>query len=551
MELKNEFVGYTDRTLEQQEAEILAKMPTAVPEITDLSRSNPWIKQIRIWSATSELHHYYIDNAAREAFPVTAEEFRSLYNYAKLVDYRIRGRLSASVDQKFYIDAPNASNVTIPAGTVIVSSTGVKFVTQAEAVIEAGQTQVSVNAKSEQAIVNDVIGVTTGLSNQEFAITNNIVDGSLVIVINGVTWFGQDTLGFSKSDDNHFVAGLNGDGLMTVTFGDGVTGTIPATGYDVVASYKTTEGINSNVSAQTITVIESNVTVPSGVTLRTVNNNPALGGLNEEGIELVRRNSILSTRTLNRAVTLDDFIAIAQKAPGVSKAGALYNGGKTFYIYIAPVGGTGIASSSLLTSSYEYINKRKALGSKIDVQSVGIVGLKYEIKLYLKPGFSREQKIAECKQKLAAFQSMSNQDINGTTTEGDVYEVVEGIPGVKTSDLIKMVAVPYARPMLHTTQLSWTRVLNENSASTIRWMIVVSSDEQFQLLKNNTFFGTFNFGEEVDLPEVTFTVDEVIYTPGMGWEFVTYAYNKNLVLEEPSVAISYETDITVTAEGGI
>lgn len=68
MPLENPWIGYTDRTFQQIKDNVLTKFQNLVPEITDHTESNTWVKGISIWAGVTEMLGYYIDNRARGFF---------------------------------------------------------------------------------------------------------------------------------------------------------------------------------------------------------------------------------------------------------------------------------------------------------------------------------------------------------------------------------------------------------------------------------------------------------------------------------------------------
>jgi uncharacterized phage protein gp47/JayE len=553
--LFNKWLGYIDRTIEQAEAAILNKIntPEGIPEMTDHTSSNIFIKMIRIWTAILELIQSYLDHSAREAFPTVAQEFKSLVFFANLIGYRIRGTIAASVDQIFFIAAPALVDITIPAGTRVKSANNIVFITKVDGVIEAGETQVTVAAVNEIPFTGEEIGVGTGLKNQKFTIAVGVVDNSLTFTTGVNGWVAVDSLIASPGNHFAFVAGLNENGIMMAKTGDGLNGAMPPSGMPLIATYKTSSGSLGNLPAKTITVIDSAVTVPSGVVLQTINNTPSVGGVDQEDLESLRRNSINFLHTQERAVRLPDYEKIAELAPGVAKAKAIYLNKRKVDIYIAPAGSTtGIATSGLIDSTEAYMATRRLVGKQIVVSSAGVIKIKIEAKLYLKDGYLKTPKIAEAEAILADFLSIANQEIEGSVGLGDLYQLLEGIEGVKLTHLDLVLPVPYARPLGHEVQLDWTRQIKSASVAAIKWKLFVNDAGTFKVLRNNSYIGIFNFGDVVDLSEIQMTITNTGYATNASWEFYTYPYNTGSVeLQEPSIPVADVSDITITAIGGI
>jgi hypothetical protein len=175
----------------------------------------------------------------------------------------------------------------------------------------------------------------------------------------------------------------------------------------------------------------------------------------------------------------------------------------------------------------------------------------------LSDGYLPASKQLEGKQVLSDFLSIPNQEIGGSVGLGDLYQLLENIQGVRVSEIELLTPVPYARPLGHEEQLLWDREITPESNQTVRWRIFTNDSLTFKLIRNTSYVGTFNYEDEVVLPEIRFTV----YQPGYGelesWEFFTYPYNGSIKLSdgnqiiEPSIPVAEMSDIIITTVGGV
>ncbi len=547
MILTNKFIGYIERTAAQMKEAILAKLntPEGIPEMTDHTESNPWIRGIAIWTAIAELFHYYIDGSAQETFLTVAEEYKSAALKAREFDYRVKGSGGATVDLLFTLNAPTTELITIPAGTECRTSDGTRFFTIEEAQIDIDGSQITVEARQEVPVVGQTIGQTTGQPLQKISIEGAIVDNSIQIIIQALEWFGQDTFAFSGATDKHFVAGMNELGLMAVEFGDGVLGEIPTGAQDVIASYRTTSGSVGNMPQKTITEIIGAIVLPNGILISVTNPGAATGGYDAEDLTRLKKRIPLSIRTLWRAVTKGDYDYILMLAPGVAKATSSYVCGKVIDAYIAPEGSTNPRAVPGRRT------QPKMITTMVRVKSAGVVHTKVEFDVVILPNYVNSEKSTEGIQRITDFLNIQNQQIKGTVEIGDLYELLETMVGVKYSRMKVFTIEPYARPINMIRELFWTRSVGAGSVSTIHWKIVKNDDTHYQLVKNGSFVGTKLFDTEIVLPEITFNVaSSGTYVNGDTWEFVTYKYNDNLALDEPSIPVADAIDVTLNVTGG-
>lgn len=549
--LQNTWVRYVDRTYQQIKAQVLTGMQSRVPEITDHTDSNIFVKLLDIWSGIAEMLGYYTDNAAREAFIDSCRQYKSAVAIAKLLDYRIRSYIPASADLKFTIDAVSITNIVIPIGTEVQTSEGVSFRTTQTATILAGQTTVTVPASQIVPISGVSLGNSNGTANQEIIIPDTVADGSVVLRVNSLAWAGRQTFGFSIPTDQHFVQTVNKDRDVIVRFGSGTNGQIPIVGQPIDVDYNQTLGVGGNVGAHTITNIISSISLPIGINISVTNTERASGGSDIESLDQLKRHIPLSFRTLERAVTPNDYKDVAELAAGVALAGVFFNCGKTADIYIVPDGG-GIASGALLNSTQLWMDDRKMITSFVRTFAAGEVRLLLTIQLQVKPNYSNAAVSAAVQSNLATFVSYLNQEINGTVQLSDIYQVIENTEGVQYSNIVGMTPVPYARPTSPTVPvLNWARQIQPTSNSTINWSIKFVNSTDYQLTKGNVYMGTFSVGAAYADSDIVFTVNAGAYTINDEWVFFTYPYHGTLQLSEPSLPVSLPSDISINATGGL
>lgn len=550
--ITNTWIRYIDRTYQQIKTQVLTALQTRVPEITDHTEGNVFVKMIGIWGGIAEMLGYYIDNAARESFIVTCRLYASAVRIARGMDYRIRASFAATVDITFTIDVNAPSAVTIPLGTSVQTDDGVVFLTTAAATIAIGSNSVVVGARQAVAVTNTSLGVSDGSINQEFLITDKILDGSCVVRVNGLGWTQADTVGFSIPTSEVYVQTINEDGVAIIKFGNDINGKVPTAGDAIVADYYVTEGVNGNVGENTITNINGTITLPGGVSsISCTNVNRAAGGAEIESLEDLRRRVPLALRTLMRAVTRKDYPDYAELAPGVILAGLSYNCGKYVEVYIVPDGG-GVASLSLIGTTQTWMDNGKMITTQVLVKPAGEVRLLFNINVKVKPEYPQVATLQRVTDNLVEFVSYKHQVIGGTVELGDVYEIVENTEGVEVSQVNLMTPTPYARLLDATVHiLNWTPVIATTNTTTVQWTIRMTSPTTFQLLKASVFVGNFTVGVAVVQPEITFTVNAGTYSTNDDWEFYTYPYNGTLTLVEPSLPVSLAGDITLIGSGGI
>jgi uncharacterized phage protein gp47/JayE len=547
MAIKNTWVGYVDRSYQQIKDSLLGRLTINNPEITDHSESNILVVIVSMFAGVAEMFGYYIDNMARESFIATARRFTSIVKLVKLLDYRIKAAYPSTADLTFTFSPATTGPGVIPVGTMVKTGNNVPFVTIQNLSVPSGVTSATMGAKQivRQTSVN--LGTTTGAINQAFVLGSSYVDGTSLINIDGTIWTPVSSLGLSTPTDKHYIIEIDVDGLAYVVFGNGTNGEIPPTPFAVMADYDITTATLGNVEANSITTLVSSIILPGVSSVTVTNPNPSTGGSPYEDLERIRINAPLSIRTLDRAVTDQDYRDITRMAPGVGRSEVYFNCGKKVKIYIIPTLG-GIASTPLLTSVFGFVTNRKMITTFIDVMAAGQTNLILNLEVTCK---FREDPIlvsSETKAALVKFGSYDNQNINKKIRVSDIIALVDNLPKVEFVDLVGLGTRPYARPINHMNQLLWVRQSLVGSTTKSLWRITFAGGTLFNVVKNNTFMGTATTSMPFIDPDssLLFTIVSSSYISGQSWTFTSYPWNKNIEVDDFTMPFIDINDITLT-----
>lgn len=551
MAAQNPWIGYIDRSYEQMKNEIISKFPSEVPELTDHTENNLFVVMVSIWSGIAEMLGYYIDIAAREIFLSTSRYYSSAVKIADLFNYRIRGVKAAKTTLRFSIAAPTTSDIIIPVNTKVETTDGIQFLTLNQVILLAGTTSIDVDATQSTDVSQFSAGISDGSPNQIFELEENIEDKSVIVIIDNVQYVFSENLAFNDFADRVYTTTLDTNGKTIIKFGDGINGYIPDNGFDILVNYRTSLGFEGNLAENTVTELIDTLVVPNNEEVLVTNLITTSGGKDVETLEELQQNIPLSIRTLNRAVTEQDHIDIATLNQGVAKADLEFECGTNVKMYIVPEGG-GIASQALLDDVRDdFYDDTKMVFVDIDFLPAGVIDLIIEADIEVLPVFNRANVEQDVRNNILNFASVDNQDISGTVHLGDVYEVFENTRGVDNS-LVKLLSfVPSARSIVGNSSLSWTRTLKDRSEVTIVWRVLYISNTQYQLFADNVFIGLFDFGVLVQQLEIDFTIQFDNYQDGDVWEFITYPYNGTIRLQEPSIPILNNVNLTLNMSGGL
>jgi hypothetical protein len=184
-----------------------------------------------------------------------------------------------------------------------------------------------------------------------------------------------------------FVAEVEEDGYATLRFGDDEYGLRPSEGDTFKATYRVGNGTGGNVGAD---ALAHAVTTVAGVSA-VGNPLPAQGGVEAESIEHVRRSAPFAFRTQERAVTPEDYAAVAERHPEVQRAAATmrWTGSwRTVFLTVDRAGGLPVTEEFEL-EMLRHLERYRMAGHDVEVDAPRFVPLEIVIHVCVEPGYFR------------------------------------------------------------------------------------------------------------------------------------------------------------------
>lgn len=431
-------VVYTNKDYESLRRELLARVPQLTDRWTDFNASDLGVVLLELFCGVGDMLAYYLDAQAAEAFLPTARQRQNVINLCKLIGYRLDGPVAATTTIRFSIAAPLDTDLLIPAGTVcraLLDDGQADFETAADAVLPHGNLYIDVAAR--QGVRKSQTFTGSGAPWQRLELTGkNIAQGSLRVVIGGVEW--TEVLHFQDSEagDTHFTAQTDGLDVTAILFGDGRHGIASAAGASIEVSWLETLGADGNLAPDLVHDILSPITLDGAPVRLTVTNTiPATGGASRESIDFARAQAPAELRTLWKAVTKEDYQALAVGFPGVAKARVLDTNdcaGIRYYnvhIAIAPEGG-GIVSPLLKQELTAFLEARKVITVEFELYDPVYRSIDIDVDVYLWAGESEDTVRARIEQGLEDFFAFENVDFDQDVHFSDLVALLDGIRGV-------------------------------------------------------------------------------------------------------------------------
>jgi hypothetical protein len=216
-------------------------------------------------------------------------------------------------------------------------------------------------------------------------------------------WHAVPDLLASDEFDRDMVVEIENDGQAILRFGDDTLGQAPNEGTQFKAVYHIGNGRDGNVGAESIIHIVSS---DDGIT-KVRNPMSARGGTDAESMEEVRLYAPQAFRTQKRAVTTDDYSAVAMLHTEVQKAETTLRWtGSWHAMFITTDRKNGLEVDDAFESELvDFINSYRLAGHDIEIEPPVIVPLDIIMTVCVKDGYFKD------KVKQTLLETFSNIDL--------------------------------------------------------------------------------------------------------------------------------------------
>ncbi|MBI2207274.1 MAG: putative baseplate assembly protein [Candidatus Rokubacteria bacterium] len=205
----------------------------------------------------------------------------------------------------------------------------------------------------------------------------------------GEVWTARRDLLSSGAFDPDFVVEVERDGAAVLRFGDDEHGQRPEAGWTFEATYRVGNGTAGNVGADTLAHVVTNV----GGVIGARNPMAARGGVDPETIEDVRQRAPHAFRTQERAVTPDDYAAVAQRHAGVQRAAATFRWtGSWHTVFVTVDRERGVPVDEAFEDALRgHLERFRMAGHDVEVDAPRFVALELGMFVCVKPDHLRRR----------------------------------------------------------------------------------------------------------------------------------------------------------------
>lgn len=450
-------IDYTSKDFTGFQTSLFAYADLTMPQWTARETGDLGVLFADMVAYVGDILSYYQDRIANEAFLATATQRSSVINLAALIGYTPAPALPATGSVTFVSDPATLIPITLAAGTQLVTGfqaaadSVVTFETDTAVTVPAaggtvtatvtqGKDQgtytltVSIGTPAATAYQVLDLGQSTGLAGQQFALPSfPVLLSTLAIVVQlpagPALWSAAPTLLDAGPTDTVYATSTDDSGVVTVTFGDGVNGSIPPSGVTISASYRVGGGAAGNLPSNSITDLAQAVT---GVTVQS--STATAGGADPESVASVRLNAPRAWRTQRRCVTLTDFADAALAVPAVAKAASVSSGPGSVVIYIIAAANTA-PTSALIAQVLAYVQPLAMAGMSVSVQAGSVVPVNLgtssqPVQIFVQPAYSRAATLSAVQQAVQTLFAPDNTDFGMLMPLSAVYAAIDAVPGV-------------------------------------------------------------------------------------------------------------------------
>ena len=378
------------------------------PEWTDRGKSDFGRFLVEIFALFSDKNFFYQNHLSREAFVGKAELYKSLLHHAINAGFSPPS-ISAATCEVDLVFAPGSAADYARGSIVIGLPLFPELVFSNDAFsLPDSVTDDSTTINFTHGKVKTLDGYFDGYS--IFLNDQNIVDGSIILTLDGVEWTEVQSFIDATNTSKFFRVFYNQEGEAEILFGNGTYGQKPEKGWYYTAEYISGGGVIGNITQDTLTSVVQSVGTRTLLEFRQFQ---ATGGNDIWPLERLREQVIGYPRRQNRIVTPEDAEQVCKQLSWVLKA---YGTAESnyLYLYVLPVGGTTL-SNGQKTAVMELVEPYLLLGYFCTVSSAIFTPITLEIDLYLLP---KTSKLGAHAVALSVIENYMNPQKGGEFGEG-------------------------------------------------------------------------------------------------------------------------------------
>lgn len=456
-------IDYMARDYDSLLRAMRALIPEKLPEWKDFESETDFGNVLlQLFAHMGDILSYYQDRVANESFLGTARSRRSIIHHLCLIGYRLATASPASAMLTVSVAKNVTQTVTIRQGDAFATKSqkdrpGVRFeytrptplvidFNDESQYVTIGGRKVfdGIPVEEGRLIKDETLGLADGGPNQRFVLAHprlilrspglaGQVNKDLVVISQTgadiTEWTLRETLAFSREEQKDFIVEIDEEDRATIVFGDGGFGAKPTKGALIKASYRVGGGSAGNVPADSIqTIVGAKDLALLGA--KVTNRKSATGGADSESIEHAVMHAPTVFRSLKRAVTAEDYKALALNFKGVGKVRAEAAGWNIVKLFVAPEGG-GHVSDVLSANLLAYFEDKRPVTTILEIEDVDYADIYVTAEIGVKGYYAPAEVEEQVRKAAGAVLAFGRVDFAETLYLSKFYEAIEAVEGVE------------------------------------------------------------------------------------------------------------------------
>ncbi len=262
---------------------------------------------------------------------------------------------------------------------------------------------------------------------------------TLQVRVNDLLWHEVPSLYGRGRLERVYTIRQDDDGKSTIQFGDGRQGArLPSGQNNVRLAYRKGIGLGGNLRARQISML---LTGPLGVKAA-VNPTAPTGGQDPEALADARRNAPLHVLTLERAVSIQDYVDFARTFSGIAKAyGVWIEHARARGIYLTVAGPRGATIPQDSGTMKNLIGGLRRYGHSLlplSVQGHAVTTFRLGAKLKIDGDADADKVRAAVADALRSAYSFEARAFGQPVTIDEIYATIQNVPGVVAADIDRL-----------------------------------------------------------------------------------------------------------------
>jgi len=336
------------------------------------------------------------------------------------------------------LTVPTATTLTVVIGSSTVASASTTGTITGFGGADLGQADVV--ATQGVTITDEIVTYSsTGEPNQVYPLkTSPVIESTVAVTVDYVAYERAQYLIDFPGSTPAFTVFTDADDISYIQFGDNIGGKIPPSGKVIRATYRVGGGADGNVTAGSITE-PLNINV-SGLTV--TNASAAGGGADAETTDSIKVNAPISLKSLNRAVSLNDYSSLALQVSGVAKANSKAETYSSVVLYMAPFGNRGVEADNV-TPTYtfnvlknivaSYLQGKAPANTSLTIAPPSYVPVDITLDLTVLPQYRQTNVKSEVLAALADILLFDNVLFSDRISLQYAMRIIANVPGVDYS----------------------------------------------------------------------------------------------------------------------